>query len=109
MCDLGVEAAALWIEILLDIPIGAPRIDVVWGHHPAGAVAGFDRLRAAFVGAHNIQWNAFVKKVGENHLTDAFGKVVDDLKMFAVPVLRSLSAGEKFTERWKTGTGWVPE
>jgi predicted nucleotidyltransferase component of viral defense system len=72
---------------------------------PAGE---FDALTSAFVGAHNIQWNAFVKKVGENHLTDAFGKVVDDLKMFAVPVLRSLAAGEKFTQRWKTGTGWVP-
>jgi predicted nucleotidyltransferase component of viral defense system len=72
---------------------------------PAGE---FDALTSAFVGAHRTQWNAFVKKVGENHLTDAFGKVVEDLKIFAIPVLRSLATGEKLSQRWKAGTGWVP-
>jgi hypothetical protein len=32
--------------------------------------------------AHRIQWNAFVKKIGEEHLTYAFVKVIEDLGIF---------------------------
>jgi hypothetical protein len=54
-----------------------------------------------------MQWNAFVKKMGEAHLADTLGKVVEDLKNFAIPVLRSLASDEKLTRQWKAGTGWV--
>jgi hypothetical protein len=67
----------------------------------------FDALSTDFVRAHRIQWNAFVKKMGEAHLADTFGKVVEDLRDFALPVLRSLASGEKLTQQRKAGTGWV--
>lgn len=67
----------------------------------------FEALSADFVRAHCVQWNAFARKIGEDHLVDVFGKVVKDLKNFAMPVLRSLAHDEKLTQQWKAGTGWV--
>jgi len=67
----------------------------------------FEALTAAFAEGHRIQWNAFVKKAGEPELVDAFDKLVADLKIFAMPVFRSLTRGEKLTQRWRAGTRWT--
>ena len=67
----------------------------------------FEALTMNFVERHRVQWNAFVNKVGEHDLIDAFGKVVEDLKTFAMPVFRSLAHDEKLRQRWKAGTGWM--
>lgn len=67
----------------------------------------FEALTTAFAERHRIQWNAFVKKVGEPELVDAFGRVVADLKIFAMAVFRSLTSGKKLTQRWRAGTGWT--
>jgi predicted nucleotidyltransferase component of viral defense system len=65
-----------------------------------------EALSAAFVDGHRVQWNAFVRKIGEVDLTDAFGRIVEDLKNFAMPALRSLAGGESLTKQWKAGRGW---
>jgi Nucleotidyl transferase AbiEii toxin, Type IV TA system len=62
---------------------------------------------AEFVQAHRIQWRAFVKKIGEERPTDAFGKVIEDLSTFAMPVFRALTSGAKLTKQWKGESGWV--
>jgi predicted nucleotidyltransferase component of viral defense system len=67
----------------------------------------FEALTAAFAEGHRIQWNAFVKKASEPELVDAFGRVIADLKIFAMPVFRSLSSSEKLTQRWRAGMGWT--
>ncbi len=67
----------------------------------------FEALTATFVEAHGVQWNAFVKKIGEPELIDELGKVVADLKVFALPALRAVSHGEPLTQRWKAGAGWT--
>jgi len=67
----------------------------------------FEALTRGFVEGHRVQWNAFVRKIGEDELADTFGKVVEDLKFFAMPALRSLARGEKFEQQWKAGKGWV--
>ena len=67
----------------------------------------FEALTTNFVEGHHVQWNVFVKKMGENELTNAFGKAVEDLKIFAMPLLRSLARGEKLTQQWRAGSGWV--
>lgn len=69
--------------------------------------AGVEALSGAFVIAHRTQWNAFVKKIGEGELADAFGDVIEDLRVFAMPVLQSLARGQKLTQQWKAGTGWI--
>jgi hypothetical protein len=56
---------------------------------------------------HRVQWNAFVRKMGEDTLIDAFDKVVVDLKVFALPALRAVARGEKLTQQWKASTGWA--
>ena len=35
--------------------------------------------------------------MGEEHLADSSGKVVEDLIVFAMPALRALTTGEKLT------------
>jgi predicted nucleotidyltransferase component of viral defense system len=68
---------------------------------------GFEALTTNFVDAHRIQWNVFVRKMGENDLIDAFGTVVADLKVFALPALRALARGENIMQQWKAGSGWL--
>jgi hypothetical protein len=36
-----------------------------------------------------------------------FGKVVEEIKAFAMPVLSSLARGEKLKRQWKAGKGWI--
>ena len=67
----------------------------------------FEALTTTFVEAHRAQWNAFVRKMGEDDLIDAFSKIIEDLKNFAMAALRSLALGEKFAQQWKAGDGWV--
>ena len=71
------------------------------------AAEEFEALMTSLVGVHRVHWNAFVKKMADDHLIDAFGKVLADLKIFAMPVFRSLARGEKLTQHWKAGKGWV--
>jgi predicted nucleotidyltransferase component of viral defense system len=66
-----------------------------------------EALTTAFVEAHRVQWNAFVRKIGENELIDEFGRIVDDVKVFAMPALRALASGERLAQQWKAGRGWV--
>jgi predicted nucleotidyltransferase component of viral defense system len=66
-----------------------------------------EALTTAFAEGHRVQWNAFVRKIGESDLIDAFGRIVDDVKIFAMPALRSLASGEAFSKHWKAGQGWV--
>ncbi|HEU4602952.1 MAG TPA: nucleotidyl transferase AbiEii/AbiGii toxin family protein [Steroidobacteraceae bacterium] len=68
----------------------------------------FEALTASFVEQHRVQWNAFVKKIGEGELVDAFGNVVEEIKAFAMPALYSLSRGELLTREWRAGKGWIP-
>lgn len=71
---------------------------------PAGEPEAFT---AGFIDAHRVQWNAFVKRIEEDGLTDAFSRVVEDLKNFATPVLHSISRDERFAQEWKAGRGWA--
>jgi len=68
----------------------------------------FEALTADFVDQHRIQWNAFVRKMGEDDLTDSLGGVVNDLRIFALPLLRSLARGEQLAQQWRAGKEWVP-
>jgi hypothetical protein len=33
--------------------------------------------------------------------------MLDELKIFAMPVFRSLACDEKLTQQWKAGQGWA--
>ena len=67
----------------------------------------FEALTAAFAEKHRLQWNAFVRKIGEPDLVDAFGRIITDMQTFALPALRALAHGEKLAQHWKAGSGWV--
>lgn len=64
-------------------------------------------LTSAFAKGHRVQWNAFVRKIGETELIDEFGKIVNDVKVFAMPALHALSGGQRLKKQWKAGRGWV--
>jgi hypothetical protein len=65
-----------------------------------------EAFTTTFVDAHRVQWNAFVKKMGESELADAFAKVIQDVATFAMPMFRAISRGEKLPKHWKGGRGW---
>jgi predicted nucleotidyltransferase component of viral defense system len=96
----------------LDFSWGALRnaIDATFKNRDTPVPAGeVEALTTAFVDRHRVQWNAFVRKIGEGELIDEFGRIVDDIRIFAMPVFRSLARGEKFAQQWKAGRGWVPD
>lgn len=69
--------------------------------------AEFEALTTGFVEGHRVQWNAFVKKIGERELIDRFDEVIDILGHFVLPLFQSLARDEKLMRRWKAGKGWV--
>lgn len=66
-----------------------------------------EALNTAFVEKHRVQWNAFVSKIGEAELIDAFSRIVAEVKIFAMPALHSLAGDEMPPKQWKAGQGWV--
>jgi len=66
----------------------------------------FEALTTDFVAQHDIQWRAFARKIGEQELADVFGKIVEDLRAFVLPMLRSPNRGESAAQYWKGGSGW---
>jgi len=68
--------------------------------------ADFEALTANFVAQHQVQWNAFGKKIGEDTLVDQLAVIVQDIKNFAMPVFRSPARREKFAQRWTPGNEW---
>lgn len=67
----------------------------------------FDALTASFIEGHRVQWNAFVRRMGAPDLIDAFGEIVADLKIFAMPAFQSLARGDQLAMRWRAGNGWA--
>jgi hypothetical protein len=53
--------------------------------------AEFEALTKDFAEKHRVQWNAFVKKIGERELADAFDKVIADLRIFAMPLMQVIA------------------
>jgi hypothetical protein len=56
-----------------------------------------------------MQWNAFVKKIGERTLVNRFDEVVEDLRNFAVPMFRCVALREKIGKQWSADKGWLAE
>ena len=73
---------------------------------PIGEVRAFT---TAFAERHRVQWNAFAKKVGEDDLVDAFDRITEDIRIFAMPVFVWLARGHSTAQNWKAGRGWVAE
>lgn len=67
----------------------------------------FEALTATFVEQHRVQWNAFAKKIGEEELIDSLGKIVDEIKVFAMPAFSSLARGQALKDKWRAGKGWI--
>ena len=69
----------------------------------------FEALTGSFVEQHRVQWNSFVKKIGEENLIDSLGKIVGEIRAFAMPALVSLARGETLIRGWRAGKGWILE
>ena len=67
----------------------------------------FEVLTIGFAERHLVQWNAFVKKMGEGTLANRFPEVIQDLRKFAVPMFRCIVLGEQIGTQWRTGKGWL--
>jgi hypothetical protein len=65
-----------------------------------------EALSRGFAEDHRVQWNAFVRKMGESEFADALGGVIRDISGFAMPVFQAISRDEKLARHWKAGRGW---
>ena len=57
--------------------------------------------------AHQTQWRAFVRKIGQPELKDRFASIVDDIASFLMPPSRAVASGEKFRLHWTAQGGWT--
>jgi hypothetical protein len=69
----------------------------------------FEVLTTGFAERHLVQWNAFVKKMGERALANRFGEVIEDLRKFAIPMFRCIALSEKIGKQWMAGDGWLAD
>jgi hypothetical protein len=69
----------------------------------------FQVLTTGFAERHVVQWNAFVKKIGEGTLANRFGEVIEDLRKFAIPMFRCIALREKIGKQWRAGRGWLAD
>jgi predicted nucleotidyltransferase component of viral defense system len=69
----------------------------------------FEVLTPDFAERHLVQWNAFAKKIGEVELANRFAEVLENIKTFVVPMLRSVASGERIAQHWRAGRGWRDE
>ena len=67
----------------------------------------FEVLTSGFAQRHLVQWNAFVKKMGEGALANRFPDVIEDLWRFVVPMFRCIALGEPIGAQWRFGKGWL--
>jgi hypothetical protein len=65
-------------------------------------------LTAAFYGdpTHVRQWGAFVRRIGEPALADAFARVAGDLAQFLIPVAEAAAAAVDHPVRWEPPGPW---
>jgi len=79
----------------------------------------FDRRRTAipaaviafsntFAGAKQTQWQAFHRRLQQEHVPTAFIEIVDELKIFLAPVVGALQAGKASPDRWEAPGPWAP-
>jgi len=48
-----------------------------------------------------------IRKVGQSDLTDSFADLIEELRIFVLPLLRTPARGERRTREWKAGEGRV--
>lgn len=56
----------------------------------------------------NIQWAAFLRRMGQSASPLSFRQVVGKIKDFLLPVINKLKAGEEFEAIWEAGGPWRP-
>jgi hypothetical protein len=56
---------------------------------------------------HVLQWRAFVRRIGERDLADAFPRVVGEIAAFVMPPATAAAHGQRFAHRWQAGGPWI--
>lgn len=57
--------------------------------------------------AKRRQWNAFVGKIGDRHVSKELGPVVDDLRTFLWPPAKAAAQSIVLKKRWSAGGPWT--
>jgi hypothetical protein len=66
-------------------------------------------LTADFAERYRVQWNAFVKKMGERISQIGSRKVIEDLRKFAIPMFHCAALDEGIGKQWRAGKGWLTD
>jgi len=56
---------------------------------------------------HVTQWRAFVRRIGEPDLADAFARLVGEIGAFLMPPTTAAVHGQRFARRWQVGGPWM--
>ena len=57
----------------------------------------------------NVQWAAFLRRIGKNPQDFPFRQIVKKIRNFLLPILLSLKAGNEFNAIWPPGGPWRPQ
>lgn len=66
-------------------------------------------LTAAFslANVHQVQWKAFVRKIGEPDLGDRFAQIVEEISQFLMVPSLAVAHGQRFRAQWRPSGPWT--
>ncbi len=59
-----------------------------------------------FIELKQVQWNAFHKKLGQEHIPKSFGDIIAGVELFVAPITKAILAKEKFSGIWQAPGPW---
>lgn len=64
-------------------------------------------FRKEFIDMKEVQWKAFRKKLGQDHVPETFGEVVGSIEKFIVPVSKAIVTGTDAPTKWIAPGPWA--
>lgn len=61
----------------------------------------------AFIDARQVQWTAFHKRLGQEHVSALFSEVVTAVNAFLGPIAAALLSGTSIPAKWNTPGPWI--
>jgi len=54
----------------------------------------------------NVQWKAFLRRIGKNHKDLPFPQIISKARAFLFPIVQSIRLGNEFDDIWEPGGPW---
>lgn len=85
----------------------AEAIRLTFEHRGTALPTDSEVFSQTFIDAKQIQWSAFHKRLGQEHVPVLFSEVVAAVNIFLGPITAALISGTSISSNWKAPGPWV--